>query len=145
MRKQNERHEMPSLKRDKHSWLRTAIAEAGKEQKDVAKAWGVTPGVVSRFIKSGEPRINPHRMRVLCTMLEMDANELMARLEGGTPPRAGAIARAVAARETPAAPLAPASAPGGILGAVKELEDAAARAQALLPEGLKVVFSIEKE
>jgi hypothetical protein len=140
---------MSAVQRDKHGWVRTALVEARKELKDVAKAWGITPGPVTKWIQTGAPRLTIERAGKLAAMLDMSREELLVRLEGGTPPpRAGAIARAVAKRELPAPRLAPIGATGaggGILGAVKQMEEAAARAQAMLPEGLKVVFSIEKE
>jgi hypothetical protein len=134
---------MPTIRRDKYGWVKVALAEAGKEQKDLAKAWGVGPAPVSRWIASGEPKLSFERAEILARMLKMSLPELQARLAGGTPPRSGAVARAVARREAPVVPAAPS--PEGILGAIKEMEAVAARVQATLPPGLKVVFSIEKE
>jgi hypothetical protein len=123
---------MSAVQRDKHGWVRTALMEARKELKDVAKAWGITPGPVTKWIQTGAPRLTIERAGKLAAMLDMSREELLVRLEGGTPPPRLAPAGAT-------------SAGGGILGAVKEMEEAAARARAMLPEGLKVVFSIEKE
>ena len=136
---------MLAVQRDKYGWVKTALAEAGLEQRDVAKAWGVTPAVISRWIKTGEPKLSFERAGTLAKMIEMSIEELQARIAGGTPPRLGAIARAVARREAPAAPMPAASPPAGILEALEEMRVVAARVQATLPPGLKVVFSIEKE
>lgn len=138
---------MLAVQKDKYGWVKTALAEAGLMQKDVAKSWKCDVAVISRWIKTGVPKLSYDRMKVLAAMLDMDLNELSARLEGQTPPRVGAIARAVAKREVPArqAPPGAKGAGGDILAALDEMKEVAARVQATLPPGLKVVFSIEKE
>lgn len=138
---------MMAVQKDRYGWVKTALMEAGLEQKDVAKAWGVGQAPVSRWIKTGEPTLSLERAEVTAKLLDMSLDEFRARLAGHVPPRVGAIAKLVAKREHPAPPTTPPAAPppGGILGAVKEMEEAAARAHAMLPPGLKVVFSIEKE
>jgi hypothetical protein len=141
---------MLAIPRDKYGWVRTALAEAGKSLKDVAKAWGITPGPVTKWIQTGAPLLTIDRATKLAAMLDMTREELLIRLEGGAPPpRTGRIAAAVAKREhgrpQEPAPAAAASGAGGIIGAAHLMEEAAARAQAMLPAGLKVVFSIEKE
>lgn len=140
---------MLAIPRDKYGWVRTALAEAGKSLKDVAKAWDITPGPVTKWIQTGAPLLTIERATKLAAMLDMTREELLIRLEGGAPPpRVGAVARAVAKREAgrPQEAVAPGAASvGGIIGAAKIMEEAAAHAQAMLPAGLKVVFSIEKE
>jgi hypothetical protein len=138
---------MSAMQRDKYGWIRTALMEAGKEQKDLAKAWKCDAAVVSRWVKTGTPRLTIERAGILAGMLNMSREELLTRVEGNLAPQGGTIARAVAARELPAAP-APAVALDSVLAvldAQKEMAAAAARVQARLPPGLKVVFSIEKE
>lgn len=131
---------MPTVQKDRYGWVREALLEAGKFQQDLAKAWGIGPAPVSRWIKTGDPALTPTRAKILAAMINMSREELLSLIETDTAPKKSSLTRAVAAREVGVA-----AAPGGIMGAVKELDEAAARAQALLPPGLKVVYSIEKE
>jgi len=75
------------MSKDRHGWLRIALADAGHRQKDVAKAWGCDDAVVSRFIKTGEPDLTWDRAQTLCSMLGMSLDELKLRLAEGLAPR----------------------------------------------------------
>lgn len=137
---------MLAVQKPKYGWVKDALMEAGKDQKALAKAWGCGAAPVSRWIKTGEPTLSLERAEITAKLLDMSLDEFRTRLAGGIPPRVGAVARAVAKREAGTiTTVASAAAPGGIIGAAKEMEEAASRAQAMLPAGLKVVFSIEKE
>jgi hypothetical protein len=43
-------------------------------------AWGVHDSVLTRFIKTGEPKITAYRVAKLVTLLEMPQLEILARL-----------------------------------------------------------------
>lgn len=66
--------------KSRHAWLRDALIDRGKMQKDVAKAWGCDEAVVSRFIRTGEPELTFQRAEVLAKMLGIDLVELQTRL-----------------------------------------------------------------
>lgn len=80
-------HKMASANKDRHAWLKPALAGAGHRQKDVATAWGVDDAVVSRFIKIGEPELTWDRAQTLARMLGLSLDELKLRLFEGLPPQ----------------------------------------------------------
>lgn len=78
---------MTKEKAPRHGWLRSALADKGHTQHDVAIAWGCDDAVVSRFINSGTPELTYERMVALSRMLGIDMNELDLRLREGVEPR----------------------------------------------------------
>jgi hypothetical protein len=68
-----------TVTKERYRWLRDALADKGLRAKDVAKAWGCTDAVVSRFIKLGEPELTWDRAETLSRMLGMDLRELQIR------------------------------------------------------------------
>lgn len=72
--------------RDKHGWLRQALADHGYQQKDLAKTWGIDPALVTRFIKTGFPELTNSRLQSLARMIGMPLNELSARVTEGVGP-----------------------------------------------------------
>jgi hypothetical protein len=56
---------------------------------DLAKAWGCDSAVVSRFIKSGEPKLTWDRAMALSRLLELELEELQTRIAGNIPPKTG--------------------------------------------------------
>jgi hypothetical protein len=68
-----------TVAKERYRWLRDALADKGLRAKDVAKAWGCTDAVVSRFIKLGEPELTWTRAETLSRMLGMDMRELQIR------------------------------------------------------------------
>ena len=74
---------MRMAKKKMHGWLIAALADAGYQQRDLAKAWHVDDAVVSRFISSGKPDLTPERQMTLSQMLGMTNDQLLGRLYGG--------------------------------------------------------------
>jgi len=68
-----------------HKWLRDALADKGLRQKDLAKLWGVTEPIASRFIQNGEPRLTWDRAVALADTLDMDMNTLRRRMALASP------------------------------------------------------------
>jgi hypothetical protein len=129
----------------KHEWVRTALAEAGLMQKDVAKAWGCDVAVISRWIKTGDPKLTWERAQVLAGMLGMSIAEFQVRIAEGLPAKPGDVARQTARRQL--AELTTPTPPEKIdtlEGAMAELRKASDRVQSKLPPGFRVVFKIEQ-
>lgn len=72
----------------RHGWLVGALLDAGYQQQDLAKAWGVDSAVVSRFISSGKPDLTPERQMILSGILGMTNDQLLSKLYGGVTRRA---------------------------------------------------------
>lgn len=118
----------------RHAWLRDALMDRGKLQKDVAKAWGCDEAVVSRFIRTGDPELTFQRAEVLAKMLGIDLMELQTRLAEKPVP---------ASRKEPArggtASVATRHEPNSVLA---ELKETVARAREALP-GWRITLTIE--
>ena len=134
-----------TAKTERHRWLREALADKGLLAKDVAKAWGVGPAVVSRFIATGDPELTWERAEALCRMLGLDMNELQGKIAAARKP----------AKEAARLPDAPAAEPAPVeiavngakcddtVQALTELRTAVDRARRLLPVGCKISISID--
>lgn len=132
-------------KSQKYGWVRTALAEAGHLQKDLAEAWGCDEAVVSRWLKTGDPKLTWERAQTLAEMLAMSLQELQTRIAAEVPPRAGDIALRAARRDL--AELTnnrPSARTDTLESAMEELRQAADRVQSKLPSGFRVVFKIEQ-
>lgn len=134
---------MLAVQRDKNGWVKTALAEAGLMQKDLAKAWDCDVAVVSRWIKSDEPKLTHERALRLAKLLEMSADEFNTRYAEGLAPRPGAVARQVAKRQM-AEIEGTAPAADSLEQAMEDLKSAAGRVQAHLPAGMRVIYRIEQ-
>jgi hypothetical protein len=129
----------------KYGWVRTALAEAGLMQKDVAKAWGCDVAVISRWIKTGEPKLTWERAQALAEMLGMSIAEFQIRIADGLPPRPGDVARQTARRQPVELPTpTPYEKSDTLEWAMAELRKASDRVQSKLPPGFRVVFKIEQ-
>lgn len=66
---------------DTHGWIRDALRARGYTQKDLARAWGVAQGSVTRFIQ-GEENQNPQADRIvaLASMLGISCDDLLKGL-----------------------------------------------------------------
>lgn len=66
---------------DTHGWIRDALKARGYAQKDLARAWGVSQGSVTRFIQ-GEENQNPPADRIvtLASMLGITCDDLLKGL-----------------------------------------------------------------
>jgi hypothetical protein len=62
------------------NWIRAALADRGLQAKDLAKRWGVTDAVASRFINEGDPELTWDRAVLLARLLDLDLNQLHAKL-----------------------------------------------------------------
>jgi hypothetical protein len=62
------------------NWIRAALADRGLQAKDLAKGWGVTDAVASRFINEGDPELTWDRAVLLARLLDLDLNQLHAKL-----------------------------------------------------------------
>jgi hypothetical protein len=85
-----------------HGWLVGALADAGYQQRDLARAWRVDDAVVSRFISTGKPDLTPERQMMLAQMLGMTNDQLLRRLYGEV-----LVPRVIALRPPPVAVAAP--------------------------------------
>lgn len=112
--------------RDKHAWLRQALADHGYQQKDVAKAWGIDAALITRFIKTGLPELTNSRLQSLARMIDMPVAELSARLTEGV----GPLRRTLPPLPVTRARTEPAATTDEILA---DLRDTVRRAQAALP------------
>jgi hypothetical protein len=117
----------------RHGWLVGALADAGYQQQDLAKAWHCDGAVVSRFIASGKPDLTPERQMILSQILGLTNDQLLAKLYGSV-----AVRRAVTALP---------SAPEAVNGVTQsdtvqqQIETCVRSLQSLLP-GAKVTVSI---
>jgi transcriptional regulator with XRE-family HTH domain len=119
-----------------HGWLRGALTDRGLVAKDVAKRWGVTDGVVSRFIKTGDPEPGISRITALADLLNMTDGELIAQLrEGLAPPRR-------AAPEPARVEPAESEIENSVEALLDELKECAAKVRAALP-GYRVTVRVE--
>lgn len=121
--------------RDRHAWLKSALADKGLRQKDIAELWSCDEAVVSRFVKTGEPALSFDRAQSLSKKLGMTLDELTVRLaEGLAPRRSGprSIAPAVAAASS-----------GGddVSSAMAEAKASVQRLRELLPDAT-ITFQI---
>jgi plasmid maintenance system antidote protein VapI len=123
----------------RHGWLVTALQDRGYQQRDLAKAWGINDAVVTRFISTGKPDLTPERQISLARMLDMDHNELMARLFGV--PKHQQQHRAPV-ELTPPGARAPAHANGGdVAQTILEVQRGIDNLRRLLP-GVTITFKI---
>jgi hypothetical protein len=68
-------------------WVKDALERAGHRQRDLATAWGISEGAVSRWIHGMESQDLPmSRGRSLARMLGMTLDELADRLGFGETP-----------------------------------------------------------
>lgn len=136
-------YRMPTQERDRHAWLRTALADRGHRQKDLAKAWGVDDAVASRFIKTGEPELTFDRAQSLAKMLDVGLDELKLRLAEGLAPvqRRGAPRAEQQAARDARDERAPSEIGSPAEAALDNLKSAVARVQATLP-GTKVCATV---
>jgi hypothetical protein len=65
---------------ERHGWLRKALTDKGLAAADAARAWGVHDSVLTRFIKTGEPKITAFRVSALVSLLDMPRPEILVRL-----------------------------------------------------------------
>jgi hypothetical protein len=130
-----------AYRKSRHAWLRDALIDRGKMQKDVAKAWGCDEAVVSRFIRLGEPELTFQRAEVLSKMLGINLVELQTRL-AEKPVPAG---RARATREPEPEPELDSHDPGtnNVRRVLDEVRAAVDRARMRLPDGYRIKVSIE--
>jgi hypothetical protein len=133
--------------RERHAWLRGALADRGLRAKDVAQRWGVTDAVLSRFIKTGDPELSMARAQVLADMLGMPVGDLSKRIaEDLAPPprRPEPEPEADAEPEAPPAPAAPAAphTGNGVRMLLNELKECAERVRHALP-GYRVIVRVE--
>lgn len=111
-------------------WIRDALIDRGKTQRDLAEAWDVDDAVVSRFLNHGVPKLDFDRMETLSTLLEMDFNELRLRVQEGLAPQ-----RHPAQSKPPAhQPKAPDFAKDPISTVLQDVRAAVGRLQLALPE-----------
>jgi hypothetical protein len=115
----------------RHGWLVGALADAGYQQQDLAKAWRCDGAVVSRFIASGKPDLTPERQMILSQILNLTNDELLAKLYGSV-----AVRRQVTALPQSAA--VNVSVPVDVR---RQIEDCVRSLQSLLP-GAKVTVNI---
>lgn len=115
----------------RHAWLRDALMDKGKRQKDLAKLWKVDEAVASRFIRTGEPTLTMDRAVLLSQMLDMDLNELQLRLAEKPLPRASSHVPPEPAATDP-------------LDVLTELRAAVERARDSLP-GWKITLDIRPD
>jgi len=80
---------MKAPKQKGHSWLKDVLGDQDYMQKDVAKAWGCTDAVVSRFLKTGAPELTWDRALSLSRMLGIPLDELRLRLGERLPMQRG--------------------------------------------------------
>jgi plasmid maintenance system antidote protein VapI len=66
--------------KERHMWLRDALAERSLTAYDIATAWNVHGSVVSRFIKTGTPKITIARVTTLAHKLGMERSAVLALL-----------------------------------------------------------------
>lgn len=75
-----------------HEWVKEALAQRGRTQRELAQAWSVSEGAVSRWMSGTERQDIPmSRAVTLSRMLGMDLEELAKRLGflgAGTAPAA---------------------------------------------------------
>lgn len=121
----------------RHGWLRSALADKGLRQKDLAKLWGCDEAVVSRFVKTGDPELTWDRANTLSSKLGMSLEELKLRLQEGIAPRT---------RTTAATRLVPNGAPAvasvdDVAVAMADAKAAVQRLKELLPDA-QIVFQI---
>jgi hypothetical protein len=65
---------------ERHGWLRKALTDRGLAAADAARAWGCHDSVLTRFIKTGEPKITAFRVSALVRLLDIPRPEILARL-----------------------------------------------------------------
>ncbi len=140
--------------KDRHGWLRGALADAGLRQKDVAEMWSCDEAVISRFIKTGEPQLTFDRALQLSRKLNMSLDELTLRLDEGLAPRKSGRTAALqvsAGRggHSGGSGTADGAASGNgnhnssdVAVAIAEAKAAIARLQELLPDA-KIIFHID--
>lgn len=133
---------MASRRDDKHGWVRDALADHGKSQKDLATAWGVDGAIVTRFIKTGEPELSMSRAEITANMIGMAFEEFRARIKEGLAPRTRAPLRPIAPAVARAQERAT-GAPDETREALAALREAVDRAQRALPPGSKIDLSIK--
>jgi predicted transcriptional regulator len=64
-----------------HPWIKPALKKAGYRQRDLAEAWQVSDGAVSRFVTGHEMSDLPiTRAMILAKMINMPLSKLAARL-----------------------------------------------------------------
>jgi hypothetical protein len=120
-----------------HGWLVGALAGAGYQQRDLARAWRVDDAVVSRFIGTGKPDLTPERQMMLAQMLGLTNDQLLAQLYGDPPARTGIPLR-------PPQPIRPAVALTKSDTVEAEIRRAVERLEQLLP-GARVSIHITYE
>lgn len=70
-----------------NKWVQDALERAGYKQRDLATAWGISEGAVSRWIHGMESQDLPlSRARALSRMLGMELDDLADRLGFGDTP-----------------------------------------------------------
>jgi plasmid maintenance system antidote protein VapI len=114
----------------RHGWLVGALADAGYQQQDLAKAWHCDGAVVSRFIAKGKPDLTPERQMILSQILGLTNDELLAKLYGSVSVRrtVAALPQPTEKNEVPA-------------DVQQQIEDHVRSLQALLP-GAKITVNI---
>jgi hypothetical protein len=65
---------------ERHGWLRKALTDRKLAAADAARAWGCHDSVLTRFIKTGEPKITASRVDALVSLLDLPRPEILARL-----------------------------------------------------------------
>lgn len=132
---------MTPLPRLRHAWLRGALIDRGKLQRDLAKAWDVDEAVVSRFIRTGEPEPGFERIKILAKLLGMEYSHLLMRL-GDAPLPPNAVVETIKAPPRARETLRRTVDGDTSTNVLEELHRALARAKAALP-GWKIELIIE--
>jgi hypothetical protein len=117
----------------RHGWLVGALADAGYQQRDLARAWKVDDAVVSRFISTGKPDLTPERQMMLAQMLGLTNDQLLAKLYGGI-----SVTGLMQLRARGSAPSSNSNG-GGIEQAHAELKRAIEHLQELMPDATVTV------
>jgi hypothetical protein len=123
--------------RERHGWLRDALADKGLTAADLARAWGVDDAVTSRFIKTGQGDFSFERVQITMRLLGLTFEELSTRMGEKLRPL---TSRAEDVVEAPPKHLNGTS--DDVAAAMNALQGAAKRVRQLLP-GYRVNVTIE--
>jgi transcriptional regulator with XRE-family HTH domain len=66
----------------RHQWLQDGLQDQGITQRQVAEKWGVSPGAISKFLKTGEGvNMTYSRVEDIAGWMKMTPKEANTRLE----------------------------------------------------------------
>jgi transcriptional regulator with XRE-family HTH domain len=68
-----------------HQWLQDLLYDKHITQRQIAEDWNVNEAAVSRFIKTGSPRLTTERLEQLAARVGMAPDDVRARLQAAQP------------------------------------------------------------